>query len=34
MTNNELGIKNVHNYVFQHYGLKKRFQQMRVPIKY
>ncbi|MCM6841704.1 site-specific integrase [Lactococcus lactis] len=23
MTNNELGIKNVHNYVFQHYGLKK-----------
>ncbi|EHE92758.1 Integrase [Lactococcus lactis subsp. lactis] len=23
ITNNELGIKNVHNYVFQHYGLKK-----------
>ncbi|MGY3735939.1 tyrosine-type recombinase/integrase [Lactococcus taiwanensis] len=23
LTNNQLGIKNVHNYVFQHYGLKK-----------
>lgn len=23
ITNNELGIKNTHNYVFQHYGLKK-----------
>ena len=23
MANNELGMKNVHNYVFQHYGLKK-----------
>jgi len=34
ITNNELGIRNVHYYVFQHYGLKKTFQRMPVVIKY